>query len=423
MRIENEKSVLGAIMLEPSCLDEVREILSPEDFANEQLRGIMHTAIAMHEKGIKPDLVTLTTALKRDGRPAQQNLLMELLDYTPTAANVAHYARQVKELATLARLEVAAREIIKRANDGAKSSDLLEFAEQQVMAVRTQPKGGPQKATAALREVVAELEWASEHPGELPGLPTGYGQLDTMLGGLMPGDLVILAARPSVGKTALAGNMIENMTIKGGTPGLFFSLEMASKQVVKRLACSLGNVDAGVARIGKLTRADFSRMTSAAAQIHTSNLWIDDTAALAVAEMRARARRLHRQYGIKYVVVDYLGLMTGPGENRVQQVGNCSKGLKAMAKELDVPVIALAQLNRQIESRSEKRPVLSDLRDSGDIEQDADVVLFLHREKKAPTEDAELIIAKQRNGPLGWCPLLFRGAQTRFEAREDRREY
>lgn len=439
---EAEISVLGAMLIDGDAVAKAMEIVDDSMFYREANRRIYRVMARLFERGQVVDPVTLSEELKKTDELESVGgmaYLAELLDAVPTAANIEYHARIVRERALLRRLIDASTQIIRSAYDmGEKTVDqVLDEAEQRIFQVaQSHDREGFVWIKQILYPTFEEIEKLQAAKGGLTGVPTGFPDLDSLTGGLQRGDLVILAARPSMGKTSLAIGMALHAAISHQVATAVFSLEMSKEQIVQRMLCHEALVDLGKLRRGMLDDDDYVRLAQAAGHLNTAPIWIDESGSLSNLEMRAKARRLkadHRNLGL--IIVDYIQLMhaAGKAENRQQEVSEISRGLKALAKELDVPIIALSQLSRAPEQRADHRPQLSDLRESGSIEQDADVVLFLYRPERylASREEAieqgvaglaELIIAKQRNGPTGMVPLFFRGESTRFESRTDRPE-
>lgn len=439
--LEAEMSVLGGILLDEQALDRVLEILRPEDFYRESHRKIFESLIDLSEKSEPADLVTLAANLQ--SRQLLESIgghayLATLVDYVPTAANIVYYCRLVKEKAIARHLISVATDIATSGYAGGNMEQVLDQAEKAIFEIaenRTRP------SYFAVREILKDtfknIEKLYERKELVTGVPTGYADLDRMTAGLQPGDLVVVAGRPSMGKTAFCLNIAEYAAVKSErkVATLIFSLEMGKEQLVQRLLCSVARVDASRLRTGNLGDSDWPKLTDAAGELSGAKIYIDDTPAISVLELRSKARRLKAQENIGLVIVDYLQLMRGNNpESRQQEISDISRSLKALAKELSVPVMALSQLNRSLENRTDKRPVMADLRESGAIEQDADVIMFVYRDEvycphcKKHEEcnenhrgAAEIVIGKQRNGPIGTVNLAFRGEFTRFEnlARRD----
>lgn len=427
--IEAEQSVLGGLMLDNRCWDDVAERVQEGDFYRQDHRHIFRVMGQLAEGSQPIDVVTVSEALQKlDLLEDTGGLtyLAELAKNTPSAANIKAYAEIVRERSVLRQLIGVGNDIADSAfyPEGRDSQELLDNAERQVFQIAEQgaKKGGPQSIKPLLAKAIDRIDelFSSDEP--LTGLPTGFTDLDGMTSGLQPADLVIVAARPSMGKTTFAMNICENALIKSGKPVLVFSMEMPAEAIVMRMLSSLGRIDQTRIRSGKLEEDDWPRLNSAISLLSEQKLFIDDTPALSPTEVRARARRVYRDHGeIGLIMIDYLQLMQVPGaESRVAEISEISRSIKGIAKELSVPVIALSQLNRSLEQRPNKRPVMSDLRESGAIEQDADVITFIYRDEvyneDSPEKGvAEIIIGKQRNGPIGSVKLAFLGKYTKFE--------
>lgn len=441
--LEAEMSVLGGILLENEALNRALEMLAPDDFYRQSHRKIFNAIIRLSDKSEPADLVTLTAELK-----ARQELedaggssyLGTLVDYVPTAANISYYCKLVKEKAVARKLIEVSTDIASRGYEGGDMEEILDQAEKSIFEIsenRTRPSYFPVREI--LKDTFRSIEKLYERKELVTGVPTGFHDLDKMTAGLQPSDLVVIAARPSMGKTAFILNVVEYAAthVENPVPAVIFSLEMSKEQLVQRMLCSLAKVDAGRLRTGHLGESDWPKLTMAAGQLNETQIFIDDTPAISVLELRSKARRLKAEHGLGLIVVDYLQLMRGSNpESRQQEISEISRSLKALAKELAVPVIALSQLNRSLESRTDKRPLMADLRESGAIEQDADVIMFIFREtvycedcksrektcEKGHEKDAEIIVGKQRNGPIGTVHLTFRGEFTRFENQASRRD-
>jgi len=426
--LDAERSILGAILLDNHTLNVAIQNLKPEDFFLEQHRRVFNQMIALGENQQAIDLVTLTESLHRVGELESSGgapYLASLADGMPRVSNVEHYARIVREKALLRNLIHATHNIQQRALEGEDGADtILDNAESSIFALaEDRVKAVLIPVKDIVRENFERLEKIFREGKSITGVSTGYTELDKLLSGLQPSELLILAARPSQGKTALALNFAENISIRAGSPVAFFSLEMSKESLLQRLVASVAQIDAHKFRSGHLSREDWRRMTEALGTISSAPLWIDDAGSTSVLEIGAKARRLKREKGLSLVVVDYLQLITGRGRfsNRQEEVSSISRGLKGLAKELQIPVLVLSQLTRAPE-REERGPQLSDLRESGAIEQDADVVMFIYRPhwskmEASPEErdQAEIQVAKQRNGPTDKVRFVFRSRLTRFE--------
>lgn len=428
--IEAEMSILGGVLLDNEAINRVLDILVPEDFYRESHRKIMRAMIELNDHREPCDLITLTTILKRKGELEEVGgapYLATLVDYVPTAANIAYYSKIVKEKAIARNLITAATEIVTEGYDGqVEIEELLDRAQKSIFEISENRINTPyHPVNLILKDTIKYIEDLYEKKESVTGVPTGFVDLDNKTAGFQPGDLIIIAGRPSMGKTAFALNIAQYAAIHANPrhPVVIFSLEMSKEQLVTRLLCSEARVDASRLRTGHLQDGDWDKIMRGADKLHDSKIYIDDTPAISIMEMRAKARRLKAEHGLGMVVVDYLQLMRGGAspESRQQEISEISRSLKALAKELSVPVIALSQLNRGLESRNDKRPIMSDLRESGAIEQDADVIMFVYRDEVYNKENpevkgkAEIIIGKQRNGPIGTVDLTFLGEYTRFE--------
>ena len=426
--LDAERSILGAILLDNNALNTAIEALKPDDFFIPQHRSIFIQMMALGEAQHAIDLVTLTEELHRRGELESSGgapYLASLVDGVPRVSNVEHYARIVKEKAMLRNLIHATHNIQQHAFDGEDGADtILDNAESSIFALaEDRVKAGLLPIKDIVRDNFERLEKIFREGKSVTGISTGYGELDKLLSGLQPSELIILAGRPSQGKTALALNMAENIAIRGGLPVAVFSLEMSKESLLQRLVASVAQVDAHKFRTGHLSREDWRRMTEGLGQISSAPLWIDDAGSISVLEIGAKARRLKRDKGLSLLIVDYLQLITARGRfnSRQEEVASISRGLKGLAKELQIPVLVLSQLTRAPE-REERGPQLSDLRESGAIEQDADVVMFIYRPNffnvNATPEEremADILIAKQRNGPTDKVKFVFRSRLTRFE--------
>ena len=434
--IEAEQCVLGGVLLENEAISKVLETLVPDDFYREPHRKICHSMIDLFEKNEPIDLITLTNALKG------KNLLDEvgggvylssLVDSITTAANIEYYAKIIKEKAILRGLINTATEIVTRGyEDGGDVEDLLDQAEKNIFQIsESKIKPSFYEIKNLLKESFKTIEKLYESKEIVTGVPSGFEELDKLTSGFQPSDLVVIAGRPSMGKTAFSLNIAQYAAIEKKIPSALFSLEMSKEQLVLRMLCSEAKVDAHKLRGGFLGETDWPKLTRAAGILSEAPIFIDDTPALSVLEMRAKARRLMAEHELGLVIVDYLQLMRGRGlsgrgrpssETREQEISEITRSLKALAKELNIPVIALSQLNRKVEERTDKRPHLADLRESGAIEQDADLITFIYRDEIYNRADdnpnkgiAEVIIGKQRNGPVGEIKLAFLDKYTTFE--------
>jgi replicative DNA helicase len=423
---EAERSILGAILLDNRVCNQAIELMRREDFFLDSHRRIYDKMVALTERGMPIDLITLSDELRRAAEFEQiggATYIASLIDGVPRTDTIEHYAKIVKQKAMLRRLITASNQIIARAFDEEDDPDIIiDQAEQMIFQIaEDRVRQGFQYIGDVAQRRLEQIEQMAGRPEMITGVPTGFTDFDQMTSGLQRQDLIIIAARPSMGKTALALNMAQYAAKNGHTIGIF-SLEMSAEQLVSRLLCSEARVDAHRLRTGYLNREEWARLADALRRLTETQIYIDDTAGVGVLEMRAKTRRLKAERGLDMLIIDYLQLMSGRGriESRQQEVSQISRDLKGLAKELDVPVVALSQLSRAPEQRSEHKPQLSDLRESGAIEQDADVVSFIFREEVYnQTEEnrgkAELIVAKQRNGPTGSVEIAFLKEFTRFE--------
>lgn len=422
--LEAEQGLLGAILVDGArVLDRIEGAVSAADFYRADHQTIFATAKALHDAGKAVDLLTVFDALEARGeadRAGGLAYLGQLGNCGFLASNAKAYALTIRERATLRGLQQTAADILAACATpaGRSPAEIAAEAEASMQALVDHSDTEPVRLQDALCDVVADVQMRMERGGNLAGLGTGFHRFDEMTGGLEPGQLVIVAARPSVGKT-VAGCNIAAHVAAGGTSVVFFTLEMTRREIAARILAARSGVSVQAMRSGTDDRDNWDRMSAAVGASMAWSMFIDDTPTVSVPYVRAKARRIQRTHGLGLVVVDYLGLMRGTGDNRAQEVGSISRGLKAMAKELKVPVIALAQLNRASEGRLDKKPTLADLRDSGEIEQDADIVGMLHREsmhKDAPEWEgiAHLLIRKNRNGPTGECLLALDGPRMRF---------
>jgi len=440
--VEAEQSLLGGLLLDNQAFDKIADLVSAEDFYRDDHRRLYRHLSKLIGEGKPADVVTVAESVEasedkdRTGGPAY---LGSLAQNTPSALNIRRYAELVRERAVQRRLAQVATEIAETALSplGRDVHQLLDEAETRIMEVGDKGQRGTQgfeQIQPVLARVFERIDhlFHQENKSDVTGVPTGFIDLDERTAGLQPGELVIVAGRPSMGKTALALNFAEHVAVKNGIPVAIFSMEMGATQLAMRLLGSIARVDQHKMRTGRLNDEEWSRLSSWMGESHNAPIYIDETGALNSLELRTRARRMHRQSGkLGLVVVDYLQLMSAAGgsqgENRATEISEISRSLKALAKELACPVVALSQLNRALETRNDKRPMMSDLRESGAIEQDADLILFIYRdevyfpEKIESRGIAEVIIGKQRNGPIGKVELTFLGEHTRFENRA--REY
>lgn len=433
--VDAEQAVLGGLMLDPEALDSIREKIEPSDFYRHDHQNI-YRAICDLDKIDKPyDAVTLGEWFRAKGLSetvADGQYLIDLSANTPSAGNIGAYAEIVKDKAVLRALIDVSNETMGEAYNpaGEDTDEIVTRAERRVYEVangKTSRRDHSIPINRALSQAFDVIQDRYQSGGQITGLATGYEKFDELTTGLQPTDLIILAARPSQGKTTLALNIAEYAAMAKKAPVLVFSMEMSSSQLAMRIISSVGRVNAQRVRTGQLEDTDWGRVTEAIRKLKDAKIFIDDTPALSPEELRARARRKKREENIGLIVVDYLQLMQVPGsnENRANEISEISRSLKALAKELNVPVIALSQLNRSLEQRADKRPVMSDLRESGGIEQDADVIVFIYRDEYYNKENspdkglAEIIIGKQRNGPTGMVKLKFFGEYSRFDSLAD----
>jgi replicative DNA helicase len=430
---EAEISVLGGMLIDGDAVAKALEFVDDTMFYREANRRVFRAMARLFQRGQVVDPVTLGEDLSKTDElegVGGMSYIAELLDAVPTAANIEYHARIVRERALLRRLIDASSQIIRESYESGEKTveQVLDEAEQRIFQVASShEREGFVWIKKILYPTFEKIEQLQASKGGITGVPTGIPDLDEMTGGLQRGDLVIVAARPSMGKTAFVTGVGLHAAISQQVPVAMFSLEMSKQQVVQRMLCSEGLVDLGRLLRGRLQDDDFGRLAQAAGHLNTAPLWIDDSGSVSVLEMRAKARRLKAdQPDLGLIIIDYIQLMTGgSAENRQQEVSTISRGLKALAKELEVPIIALSQLSRAVEQRADHRPQLSDLRESGSIEQDADLVMFLYRpeyyhtreeaQEKGLAGKAELIISKQRNGPTGAVDLFFRKECARFE--------
>ena len=426
--VEAEQAVLGAMLLKPEAVTTAAEELSADDFYRETHRLIYEAMMELKDRTEPVDLVTLTEQLKKadkltkiGGIPA----LSLIANSVPTAANVQYHARIVREKAQLRSLIHAATEIAGAAYEDAEDvEDIMDSAEKRILEVSS---GKRSKDFVPLQDILLntleQIEARYSNKGSITGLPTGFTELDHLTAGLQKSDLILVAARPSMGKTAFTLNIAAHVVLRAKEPVAFFSLEMSKEQLVQRLICSEGRIDSQRLRVGELEDKEWGDLIDTANRLSAAPLYIDDTPGITVMELRSKARRLKAEQGLSLIIIDYLQLMQGrtskSGDNRQQEISEISRSLKALARELNVPVVALSQLSRSVESRQIKRPMLSDLRESGSLEQDADIVMFLYREDYYDPETenkniTEVIIAKHRNGPVDTVELTFLKQFTKF---------
>jgi replicative DNA helicase len=433
--IEAEQAILGAIFIEPEALTTTTEILLPEDFYRAAHQRIYQVMVDLSEKGEPVDLVTVTSELQ-DRKVLEEvggvSYLSDLANSVPTAANVEYYCRIVEEKSLLRRLIRVATDITASGYSSEEEIEaILNDAEKQILEVANRKKTG---AFISIKDVLVEtydnIEQMQNFKGDITGIPTGFVELDRITAGFQRNDLIIVAARPSVGKTAFALNIAQNVATKTDENVAIFSLEMGASQLVMRMLCAEGNIDAQRLRTGKLESEDWQKLTMAMGSLSNAGIYIDDTPGIRISDIRSKCRRLKQERGLGMILIDYLQLIRGngkSGENRQQEVSEISRSLKGLARELEVPVIALSQLSRGVESRQDKRPMMSDIRESGSIEQDADIVGFLYRDDYYDKESEnkniiEIIIAKQRNGPVGTVELAFVKEYNKFVNLERRHD-
>ena len=425
--IEAERAVLGSVLLSNEAIFTAIEALVPEDFYRPQHQVIYQSMLDLATKSEPIDTITLQAALKAAGTAEQAGgllTLVELAQAVPTAANIRHYAELVKNKAVLRRLIQAATEIAGSSFEGGQADEVLDRAERAVFEISmAKSRRGVSPLSEVVKDAFKRIEMLYEQKKEVTGVATGFLDLDRMTSGLQPSDLIIVAGRPSMGKTSFAINMGMNGALREGTAVAIFSLEMSKEQLVMRMLCSEGRIDLSRMRGGFLEESDWPKLAKAAGMLSEAPVFLDDTGSISVLEVRAKCRRIAAERGLGLVIIDYLQLMRGSpnAQSREQEISEISRGLKSLAKELHVPVIALSQLNRSLEQRADKRPVLSDLRESGAIEQDADVIMFVYRDEvyEKDRDDnkgiAEIIIGKQRNGPIGTARCKFFHSYTRFD--------
>ena len=431
--IEAEQSLIGGLLLDNSAWDRIADIVTEADFYRDDHRRIFRHIKRLVEHGKPADVVTVYEAIEKNNEVEQAGglaYLGEIANNTPSAANIRRYAEIVHERAVLRRLVTVGDDIAASALNpaGRDVKQLLDQAEQKVFEIAESGAKGNQgfvPIQPLLGQVVDRIQelYDQENPSEITGVPSGFTDLDSMTSGLQPGDMIVVAGRPSMGKTAFALNIAEYVGVELGLPVAIFSLEMSGPQLAMRLLSSVGRLDAHSVRTGRLNDDEWDKMTVALGKLHSAPIHIDETGAITATDLRARARRLARQYGGKLglIVIDYLQLMSSAkeNENRATEISEISRSIKSLAKELKVPVIALSQLSRKVEERNDKRPLMSDLRESGAIEQDADIIIMMYRDEYYNKESqdkglAEVIIGKHRNGPTGTVRLTFLGEYTKF---------
>jgi replicative DNA helicase len=424
--IEAEQSVLGAMLLDREAIISASEFVKAEDFYKDSHREIFEAVMELFEKGEPVDLITLSEQLKqRNTLEAVGGVafLTDLSASVPTIANVAHYARIIQEKSLLRKLIKSCSEISEKSFEAAEEiGNIIEYAERSIFDLSQRKIS---RSFIPIKEILISsfnrIEKLYSTKASITGIPTGFTDIDNKTSGMQKSDLILVAARPSMGKTAFALNIVQNAALKTGVPVAIFSLEMSREQLVNRMICAEANIDSHRLRTGNLDEDDWPKLALSVNKLSKANVYIDDTPGITVAEMRSKCRRLKMERGLELIVIDYLQLMQGNGraESRQQEISDISRSLKALAREMDCPVLALSQLSRAPEMRSEHRPMLSDLRESGAIEQDADIVMFLYRDEyyHPDTEKkniAEVIIAKQRNGPTATVELVWLDKYTKF---------
>lgn len=424
--IKAEEVVIGCCLQSPDAVGVAMDSLSPEVFYKDAHKEIFKCMFDLFAGSETVDLITVVGRLSDSGKLEQIGgavYLAEIADVIPMPSVVAGYCRRLLEKYMLRSLIIHCADVIDRCYSCLSVSDVTDFAEAGMFSLVAKHSAGTMRMDGLIKETLDLLELRCKSDGVVTGVPTGFIDLDGTLAGLHGGDLIIMAARPSMGKTALAMNIVQNVAVDHGTAALVFSLEMPGQQLAERMLSGSANVNGQAMRTGVLVNDDWSQIAAAAGKLSAADIFIDSGASLSVVDVRARARRAKSKYGIGLVVIDYLQLMrgTGRGYDRQNEVAEISRGLKSLAKELDVPVLALSQLNRSLESRADKRPMLSDLRESGSLEQDADVIMFIYRddyyhEGRGQDGFAELIIGKQRSGPIGTIKLVFQKEISTFRS-------
>lgn len=424
--IEAEIAVIGGLILDNEAWEQIADILQVNDFYNQEHRKIFSCIVNLVNDNVPFDVVTINEKANTENDKSFSTYLSEIINQTPSAANIKAYANIVREQSILRQLISVSNNLIEKSRDGGiDSKALLDEAEQKIFNISEESlkaNNGFQNINDLVKESLEQIEERAEKGESVTGVATGFSEFDNKTTGLQGGDLIIVAGRPSMGKTSFAMNLSEYASLKNDAVTAIFSMEMSGTQLSTRLISSMGRINQQKIRTGKLTDEDWPRLTNAVALLSKANIFIDDTPALTPTDIRARARRLKREKGLDLIVIDYMQLMqlTNNSENRATELSEISRSLKALARELDVPVVALSQLNRSLENRTDKRPIMSDLRESGAIEQDADLIAFIYRdevynEDSADKGKAEIIIAKQRNGPIFKTTLTFLGECTRFE--------
>ncbi len=427
--IEAEQSLLGSLLIDKDSIIRVSEVLHASNFYRTAQHSPIYEAVQnLFERREPIDLVTVTEELKRNGfydKIGGSAYLTTLVNVVPTSAHIEHYAKIIKEHAIRRTLITQATKLIEKAyNEGERVDELLEYAEAGIFALSQEHVTRDfLQIKDALTESFDRLDELQKSSGKLRGVPTGFRDLDAKLAGMQNSNLLILAARPGVGKTSFVLNVAQHVAVKAGMPVGIFSLEMSQEELVDRLLVAQADIDAWKLKTGRLDEKDFDRLSLAMGELAEAPIFIDDTPGISISEMRTKARRLQVEHGLRFLIVDYLQLIKGRNlENRVQEVSEISQQLKNLARELKIPVMAVSQLNRSVESRGTRRPQLADLRESGAIEQDADVVMFLYKEDPEKQEEVILDIQKHRNGATGDIPLIFRGDRTKFYGMEKARK-
>lgn len=425
--LEAEMAVLCSMLIEEEAISHAIEILNEDSFYKEAHKIIFNAVVSLYNKSRVADIVTLIDELKKRGALEDVggiNYLTSLTTSVPTAANIRHYAKIVKEKSLLRNLIASATTIVSEAYEAQEDADdLLDKAERMIFEITSKKiEGGFVSLKEIIKDSIETIDSLYQRKTNITGIPTGFHDFDRLTAGLQPSDLIVVAGRPSMGKSAFAASVAEHVGVAEKLPVAIFSLEMSKEQLVQRMLCSHARVDANKVRTGFLSQSDWPRLTNAAGKLSEAPIYIDDSPALSILELRGKARRLKSQHDVQLIIVDYLQLLQSPtrAENRQQEIADISRSLKSLAKELNLPLVAISQLSRGPERREDRRPQLADLRESGAIEQDADVVMLLFREEfYTPTEEnrgvAELTIAKQRNGPTGTLNLTFIKEYTRFE--------
>ncbi len=431
--LEAEQSVLGAILLDNEALLKSIDIITPSDFYKDSHRRIFDAMVALFDQSEPIDLITITDYLRQQNeidRVGGVSYLSSLVNSVPTAANVAYHSRIIKEKAIVRGIISASTQIVSKIyEDNMGADEVVDYAEKTIFEISEKRiKATFTKLNEVIKDSFEMIEHLYDRKDAITGIPSGFKDLDELTTGFQPGDLIIIGGRPSMGKTAFSLNIAQHVGLSVKEPVAIFSLEMSKKQLALRMLCSEAMVDSNSVRKGFIKKEDWHKLTSAAGNLAESPIYIDDSSDVTALEMRAKARRLKMEHGLGLVVVDYLQLMRGRtgAERREQEISEISRSLKALAKELEVPVVALSQLNRGVEQRHDKTPTLADLRESGAIEQDADVILFLYRDEVYNKDNpqvkikAQIIVAKQRNGPTGKVDLTFLSVCTKFHDYTDR---